>query len=249
LKLPKLDAKVIAHVPGPFQIRSREIEADVRGQFDVIVSDGKPRLYGYGEATWGRVELFGRHYQLERARIDFGGQAEPNPTVDIKLTREITGTTIVVEVHGTAKKPQLVLASDPPIYDSSQIIGILLSGDPGHAGVPDDRRGALGATQDTLAGAISNLLVHKITDQLMPGLPFEVRVETGRMGRIEIGHQLTDRIHLRYAHQFGDNASSITPVNANEAAVQVRFRRRASLTVRYGDAGVGLIDLSWMLRF
>jgi autotransporter translocation and assembly factor TamB len=242
---PRLDAEVVAHLPGPFKLRSRELEADVRGQLDVLLTDGKLRLEGHGETTWGRIELFGHRYEIERARVDFDGS--PDPNVDVRLTRQITGTTIVVEVQGTAKNPRLLLASDPPIYDSTQILGILLSGDPGYPGLPDNRRGV--AQKDTVASAVSNLFVSKISEQLLPGLPLAVRVEAGRAARIELGHQLTDRIYLRYTHHFGATGSGLHQVNANEATVQVRFRRRASLTLRYGDAGVGVLDVSWMLRF
>jgi autotransporter translocation and assembly factor TamB len=247
--IPRLDAEVIAHIPGPFQVRSRDVDADLRGQLDVLISDGKPRLHGHAETTWGRIELFGRRYEIEHARADFDGKAQLNPAIQVRLTREVSGTIIIVEVHGTAKKPELVLASDPPTYDSSQIIGILVSGDPANPGLADNRRGLLAATQGTVAGAVSNLFVHRITEQLMPGLPFEVHVESGQAARLELGHQLTDRIYLRYTHQFGATGGGIHQVNASEASVRVRLPRRASLTVRYGDAGVGVIDVSWTLRF
>jgi translocation and assembly module TamB len=247
--LPRLDAEVIAHIPGPFKVRARDLEADLRGQLDVLITDGKPRLSGFAETTWGRIDLFGHRYEVEHARVDFDGRAEPNPTVDVRLTRKISGTTLVVEVHGTAQKPELALASDPPTYDSSQIVGLLVSGDPANPGLSDNRRGLLAGTQGTVAGAVSNLLVHRITEQLMPGLPFEVHVKGGRAARIELGHRITDRVYLRYAHHFGATGGGIHQMNANEAGVQVRLRQRTSLTLRFGDAGVGVIVVSWMLRF
>jgi autotransporter translocation and assembly factor TamB len=244
--LPKPDAQVVAHIPGPFEVRSREVEADVRGQLDLVIRDGQLHLSGHAETTWGRITLFGRRYELEHARVDFDG-ATDDPAVDVRLTRAITGTTLVIEVHGTAQKPELVLASDPPLYDSTQVIGIVLSGDPGYPGVADNQRGAL--DQGSVASALSGLLVRNITDQIMPGLPLAVHVESGRAARVELGHHLTDRIYLRYTHQFGETGGGLHQVNANEASVQVRLHRRASLTVRYGDAGVGVVDVSWMLRF
>jgi autotransporter translocation and assembly factor TamB len=246
-QIPLLNARVVAHLPGPFKLRSPELEADVRGQLDILLVDGDLRLHGQGETTWGHIELFGRRYEIERARVDFDGS--PDPKVDVRLIREITGTTIVIEVHGTAESPKLELASDPPIYDSSQVIGILLSGDPGNLNLPEDRTGTLAATQDTIARTVSHLLVHQLSEQFMPGLPIELRVQAGRTSRVEVGHQITDRVYLRYSHNFGETGSGLHQVNANEAAVQIRLRPRASLSFRYGDAGVGGIDVFWMLRF
>src|SRR5205814_9803888 len=103
----------------------------LKGDLDVIAGGGEPRITGEVESLSGWVELLGRRYTLERVRVGFDGSEEVNPELDVRVTRQVSEATIVIEVHGTAKKPQLVLASEPPVYDQSQIIGIILSGDPG----------------------------------------------------------------------------------------------------------------------
>src|SRR5205823_1270906 len=106
--------EIKAHIPGPLQIRSPELQTDLKGDLDVEVAAGVPKLSGDLEATWGWVEILGRKYTLEHANVSFGGEPEPDPALDIRVTREVGEADIVIEVHGTARRPKLELSSDPP---------------------------------------------------------------------------------------------------------------------------------------
>ena len=241
---------VVAHVPGPFHVRSPEVSADFQGEVDLQLVDGVPKLFGAVEALSGHLELLGRRYEIERVRAGFDGAVEIDPAIDVRLTREISDTTIVIEVHGTAKKPELVVSSDPPIYDQSQIIGIIVSGDPGSQRISDR------STDQKVVGAISGLLVNKIKDQIAPGLPIDViKVDTGAEGytglattRLEVGKYITDSIYVSYVHQFGQ-PNTLHKINSNEANLEYRFKRHYEVATKFGDAGVGSVDLYWSYRF
>jgi translocation and assembly module TamB len=244
-------ADVIAHIPGPFHVRSRELTADLKGDLDVKLVAGVPKISGTAETTWGHVEVLNRRYEIDHARVSFDGDVDIDPALDVRITREITDTRVIVEVHGTAKKPTLVLASDPPIYDQSQIIGIIVSGDPGNQRI-DNR-----STDQKVVGAISGVLVNKIKDQIAPGLPIDViRVDTGTdssfggLGttRLEVGKYLTESVFVSYVRQFG-TPNGLRKQNSNEANLEYRFLRRFAITSRFGDAGVGGLDFYWTLRY
>ena len=166
------------------------------------------------------------------------------------MTREITDALIVIEVHGTARRPQLTLTSEPPIYDQSQIIGIIVSGDPGSTHISD------ASTDQKVVGAISGVLVNQIKDQVAPGLPIDVlRIESAEGSasgvgttRLEVGKYIADSIYLSYVHQFG-TPTGIHPINSNEAQLQYHLKRNYQIETRYGDAGVGAIDFYWSYRF
>ncbi len=244
-------AHVVAHIPGPFRIESPEMLADLRGELEVRMTEGEPRIYGHVETTAGRFGLLGRQYEIERARASFNGEIDP--VIDVRLTRPTADATVVVEVHGTARDPELELRSDPPIYDASQIIGIIVSGD------PDSQRIDTPSIDQRLVGAISGVLVSKIRDQIAPGLPIDViKLETGAdrgtggglgNARLEVGKYLRENIYISYVHQFGTTMSDVHRTNAHEANVEYRFRRHLVVGARWGDAGVGAVDLSWTLRY
>jgi len=119
-----------AHIPGPFKVRSKEVNADFKGDLQVQLAGAETRILGSVEGLGGWVELLGRRYTLEHVRLGFGGEPEPDPTLDIRVTRQVTDAMVIIELHGRAKKPKLVMSSDPPVYDESQVLGIILSGDP-----------------------------------------------------------------------------------------------------------------------
>ena len=62
-------ASIKAHIPGPFRIRSSEIGADLEGDLDVEVLGEVMRISGAVDSTWGRLDLLGRRYELESARV------------------------------------------------------------------------------------------------------------------------------------------------------------------------------------
>jgi translocation and assembly module TamB len=250
-------ARLSAHIPGPFFIRSKELNADLKGQLQIELTGRAAKLSGTVESTWGAVEILGRRYNLERARLGFDGSAEPNPQLDIRATRDIRDATIAIEVRGTAKKPQLVLTSDPPIYDQSQVVALILSGDPGAAHISDH------SLDQTVVGAISGVVVNKIKDQIAPGLPVDViEISTSTHGaatgpadytglgsaRVAVGKFLTQQIYVRYVHQFG-GTTGLRKLNANQAQIEYRFKRHFEIDTMYGDAGAGAIDFFWTLRY
>ncbi len=99
-------------------MRSKEISLDLKGEVKVAIAGPVTRISGHvEEMSTGWIELLGNRYDIEKAAVGFGGEAELDPELDVKLTRQLTQAMIIIEVHGTANKPHVVFASDPPIYD------------------------------------------------------------------------------------------------------------------------------------
>ena len=55
----------------------------------------------------------------------------PDPELDLKLTRQYPEALVIIELRGTPKKPELHLTSDPSVYDQSQIVSLILTGQTG----------------------------------------------------------------------------------------------------------------------
>jgi autotransporter translocation and assembly factor TamB len=247
---PPLDAEVIAYIPGPFEIQSSDLDARLRGELVLRLTAGVPQLLGWAEAAHGRVELLGRPYEIARAHVSFDGRIPIDPSLNLRLTRAVRDATIAIDIRGTAGRPEVALSSDPPIYDTAQIVGIIVSGNPGNQRVSGQ------AADELVVGALSGVVVGRILDQIAPGLPIDViRVGGGEdqgglaPRRLEIGHYITDRIYVGYAHQFGDTMSDLHRYNTAEATVEYRLGTSFTATVRYGDGGVGGLTFSWIWRF
>lgn len=243
--------ELVAKIPGPFHVRSKELSTDLSGEVQVAIVGPVVRLTGKMQTHGGWIELLGRRYNIEKARVGFGGESEPDPELDVRLTRELSQTVLIIEVHGTAKKPTLLLTCDPPIYDQSEVIAAILSGDPATQRV-DDR-----SLDQKVTGAVSGLLVGKIKDQIAPNLPIDViKVDTGSEGstglgdtRVEVGKYITDTVYVSYVHQFGTTFVGTQQFNSNEADLEWRFKKRYELETAFGDAAVGRVNLYWTIRY
>jgi autotransporter translocation and assembly factor TamB len=242
-----IHATLAAHIPGPFRLRSSELGTDLEGDLDVAVVGQDVRVTGAIASSWGRIDLLGRRYEIERVRVSFDGAAKTDPALDIELERAVGDAVVIIRLRGTLDHPELELASEPPIYNQSQIIGIIVSGDPGSTRISS------AASDQTIVGAISGVLVNQIRSQIAPGLPIDViRIDSDSAlagtSRLEVGKYLTQSIYLSYLHQFG-TPSGLHPVNANEAQLQYRFRRHYQVETKFGDAGVGAVNFYWSRRF
>src|SRR5205823_4930804 len=111
---PTTQVRLHARLPGPFYVRGPELDVEMHGDLDADVVDGQARVLGTVGANKGWVEISGRHYTLVRANASFDGSPDLNPTLDIRVEREIKNATLVIKVKGTARAPRLELRSDPP---------------------------------------------------------------------------------------------------------------------------------------
>jgi translocation and assembly module TamB len=238
-------------VPGPFHVRSKEVQLDLEGALTVRAKGHDVRVKGeVSSINGGRLELFGKPYEIDHVRIGFDGRRRINPSLDVKITRELDAARIGAEVTGTAKKPVLRLFSEPSIYSETQVIQAMLGGDPG-APTSD------GGLDRKVTGALAGLLIGVIKNQLAPQLPIDViKVDTGDgenggLGstRIELGKYITESIYVGYVHQFGQIQIGTRRLSQNQGDFEYRFKRRYALELSIGDAPAGKADLFWTLRF
>ncbi len=233
-----------------FKVRSKEASIDLKGNLEIDLTSKLAKISGSVEALGGWLELIGRKYRIDHARIGFDGSPDLNPSLDIRISRDVTDTTVMVDVHGSARKPTVKFSSDPPIYDEAQVLGIIISGDPA------DQQTSDRSLASQAVGVISNVVIGKIKDQLAPSLPIDVlKIDVAgdssnpaAQTRLEVGKYLTDNIYVSYIHTFGQQIS-LRPVNSNEAQVEYRFAKRFTLQTVFGDAEVGGVDLLWRLRY
>jgi autotransporter translocation and assembly factor TamB len=239
----------------PVYIRGKDLDIEVRSDVQIATvatgpHAGAPTITGGIHIPRGRINIQGQRFDFDHGNVTFNGSYELNPELDIKLTRQFPEALVVIELHGTPKKPELRMSSDPAVYDQAQIVSLILTGSPG--GQPSSGKGF-----DPTA-AVATAVLGKLADQVAPALGLDVmRVEgqdvknaqgdaTGDTDtRVEVGKYITERIYLSYAHIFGapDDA------NQNEAHVEYRMTRRLIMESVFGDAGQGGVDALWTYRF
>jgi autotransporter translocation and assembly factor TamB len=244
LPRPTLPLHLRIDVPGRFHIASQELDVMARASLEV---DSRTGVTGRAEAApGGHLELFDRRYDVDRAILDFA--AGRTPEVDLAVSRELGEVLLTLEVHGPIDAPTDVrMVADPPLYDATQIGGLVAAGDPR----ADASTGQIG---QRMVGVVTGLIAGRLRDRVAPALPVDVvKLEPGATAatpsRLEIGKfVLGDRVYVSYNYQFGGLVLPQRRINAHEAQVQLKLVRRLSLDARYGDAGAGALDLTFTLR-
>jgi len=238
-------------------VRSREVNLEVDAQTEVKTNDqGQPIITGVVSIRRGSIEINGQTFDIEHARLMFNGEPQINPGLDIQLQRQYGDHTAIISLRGTMENPELTFSSDPPGLDSSQVLGMIVTG-----GAPSGDPSAMGFN---VAGTIATAILGKLADQIAPQLGIDVlRVSTGaetttstaapfRGGtselsdtRVEVGKYLSPRILVSFVHVFGATENQ----NQNEARVEYRMTRQWVMETAFGDAGVGAIDFLWRWRY
>jgi autotransporter translocation and assembly factor TamB len=236
----------------PIFVRGEQLDLELANTLLVRTDrQGRPRVAGRIMIRRGRIWVLKNTFEVRRATVRLSGEADADPALDILLERAAPEAMVLVAVTGTARKPELSLQSDPPIYDQSQIMSLLLTGR-----VDSRPDSSAGDQSVAIASAISGALLGSVLQSVAPSVGLDVaRVsfdeskdkKTGAAqlrAEAEVGRYLTERLYLGYRRVFGASAQE----NANEGLLEYRISAHWLLTALFGDAGVGGLDVLWNLR-
>jgi autotransporter translocation and assembly factor TamB len=239
---------------GPVFVRSKDLSLEVAADLHITTiaegrHKGEPAVAGSAHIRRGHINISGQRFDFDHAEVNFAGDPDNDPSLDLRLTRQFPEALVVIEIRGTPKHPELHLSSDPPVYDQAQIVSLIVTGQSG--GQP-----SAGSSFDPTA-TVATAVLGKLADVVAPQIGLDVlRVQnvqqTNAQGqptgdtdtRVEVGKYVTDRIFLSYAHVFGAPENA----NSNEAHLEYFLTHRWVIETVFGDAGVGSIDALWTWR-
>ena len=244
-----LELRVAAYT-NPLFVRGDELDLEVVADVRAAVDPGDdPRLTGKVEISRGKIKVLGNDFKVRRARVLFSGHRDPDPALDVELAHSFDGVMVLIGVRGTAKHPELVLTSEPPIYDRSQIISLILTGRVDQRNTGDDESDktvaiANAVTQMILGGTVRKIGKKVGLDVAKVNIGETKDKKTGEKtlrAEAEIGRYITERLYLGYRPIFG----AAQDENAHEFLLEYRISLRWLLAAAFGDAGVGGLDLLW----
>ena len=255
----KLEIKAVVE---PLRIRSDdfdlEAETNVRAKTD---PRGKLRLHGWASLRkGGTLKVMGARYTVERAKVRFTGKPEPDPTLDVLLSRHIQTIMVLIGVGGSARAHKLSFKSDPPNYTEAQILNMIATGRVEEAAseMDGDTGGAEQKTGQkmTMANALTNALIGTFAGKAVSTVGLDVArlnikeqededAEVPLQAQAEVGKYLTREIYVGYRRIFGATDDE----NKNEGLLDYTFLPRWLLSLYFGDAGVGGVDVFWTFRY
>jgi autotransporter translocation and assembly factor TamB len=248
-------ARVIARLLGPFAIHSTArdgqlgIDLALKGKLDLDLDGKSARINGAIEADGGEATLFSRPFAIERARVVFDGKPVPDPTVDLRITRDVGEATVVVQATGSLRKPKVEWFAEPAQWSREQVERIIVSGDPAGGGDDDADRRAVGDLSSVIGTALKGAVAPHLA--LFDVLRVNGSVDDangGEQSGLEIGKYITDHLYFSFVHQFV-TLTGTRRANSNQAQLELRFLKRFLIEGMFGDASVGAVDLFWSKRY
>ncbi len=255
----------------PLRVRGPGIELALTGRLDLERAGPLAHSEGALQALpGGRIRLFGNSFDIYTGTIRFYGgdlrraeldpssaaarqatlrdpdrptQIQPlEPVLDFVAQGRVVDTSVLVEVFGPSRRPQLVLASSPALPEY-QILTLLILG---RVDTVDERNGEVRRQVAALVGRFHNpSLKRQLFDRLGVdnlGVGFGSSVS---QPILTVGKQISRQLYVETTYRH--NASP--DENGKEAHIEYRLDPHWTVDTVYGDAAEGSAGLFWAFSF
>jgi translocation and assembly module TamB len=215
---------------------------------DFRVSVGqRTQVFGQVTVHRGRVDLFGRRFDIKGdSTLTFGGAPDrPNLDVHAEHTNDTEKLTVVLTAKGPLDKLEVsVSAPTRPDLTESQLYTLIITGHLQFGG-----SGATGASPTAQAASLlGGLLASKLQSTVAHRLPLDVfTIDVGGEGvqgtKLEAGRYVGDRLYVGYIGRVGTDPTRYQ--NRNAVHLEYQITSRWEIEGEYGDLGTGTADLIW----
>lgn len=110
-------------------VRGRGLNAEVGGQFTVTGDPSAPAVLGNLTLRRGDFNLLGRRLNFTRGNVSLVSATTIDPLLDFAASTTVQGTTIEVQITGSARAPKIELSSSPSL-PQDEAMALLLFGKP-----------------------------------------------------------------------------------------------------------------------
>lgn len=192
----------------------------------------RPALWGRVEVREGTVRLRSLEYEVLRSSVEFLGETQPVPLLDLHVRTQVRQYTVNVDISGPLDDYQVALASMPPM-PQNDIVALLTLGST--AGEMQDAQSLTAAEaasfltgrfQDELEGEVGELLGF---DQFQIDPAYSPSSQT-TVPRVTVGKAVTRSLYARYSAAIGGETEQ-------DFEVQYSITPRFSLLGTWNDRG------------
>ncbi|MES1206141.1 MAG: translocation/assembly module TamB domain-containing protein [Pseudomonadota bacterium] len=242
------DIRVRVEAPRNLWVTGKDatLELGLSSPFRISVED-RPLVFGEVKVLRGRIDLFGRRFDIKQpSTLRLSGPPDrPEVDVQARYTNETENVTVLVTAKGPVDHLQLAVSSpNRPELGESQLYTLIITG--------KLQLGGSGAgSSSPSAQAVSlmgGLIASKLQKALSSKLPLDVlTIDAGGAGltgtQLEAGTYLTDKLYVGYVGRVG--ADPMRYQNRNAVHLEYQLTPRWSFDGEYGDVGTGSADLIW----
>jgi translocation and assembly module TamB len=213
-------------------VKGRGLDVELSLNAHVGGSSFSPRLDGVARMVRGEYDFAGKRFEFDDSGVVTLSTQLDHIRLNLSASREDTSLTAVVQIQGTAAKPEITLTSTPEL-PSDEVLSQVLFGASAAQLTPIEAA-QLASALAALAGGggfdvIGNLRSFARLDRL-------AFAESAAGVTVAGGKYLTDDVYLEL---IGGGRTG------PEAQVEWRIRRRLSLVSRIGGQGDAKLSVRW----
>lgn len=189
-----IDLDIKFSAPGLIFVRGRGLDSEWGGEIQVSGTAGAPSLVGEIAPIRGGFEFASRKFELGDGGVKFLGGDEIEPLLNLSATHGTPEFTAVVNVIGTASKPEIVLSSDPSLPEDEILAKILFGKFTAQLGAAEVVQLAQ-STRTLLSGEAG--AIDKIRDAIgVDVLTFAPGANDKELGRLKAGKYIRDDVFV-----------------------------------------------------
>ena len=218
-----------------------------------VEAAGKPAVYGQVLVRRGRIDVFGRRFDLQAgSTVHFVGPPDqPRLDVTAKYFNEAENISVLLTAKGALDKLAIGVSSpERPDLTEGQLYTLIVTGKL-QLGGGGNSAGSASASGEA-ASLVGGVVASQLQKTLARKLPLDVlTLQAGDEGltgsRLEAGTYLTSKLYAGYVGRVGANPALLQ--NRNAVHVEYQLSRRWSFDAEYGDVGTGTADLLWTKNY
>ncbi len=230
--LTRLDLQV--EMPKRIFVRGRGLDSEWSGSLLITGTTATPRIQGELRPLRGRYDFAGKIFTLREGSIQFIGEKEIDPVLDLSAELKTSDLRAIIRVTGTARRPEIEMVSVPELPQDEILSRVLFNKSTGRLSAAEALR--LSQAVATLSGGGGG-----ITDFARRMLSLDVLEFTGGDGEddgsAQAGKYLNDKVYLGV--KAGTTAGSST------ATVEIEVSPKVKVEGTVGGDTKSEIGIKW----
>jgi hypothetical protein len=181
----QVKGRIDLHIPGRFFYSGQGADLELEGDLAIGLAGFTPKLSGEVRTRRGKVNIFGRLFELRKALVQFTGSEEIDPVLDVEAVHPLRGVDlsgyglqsfsdshILVTVGGRVSDPEMSVTSNP-VMSEDQIMTVLVMG---------RSRGGSEEVGGDATGLLAGILAQPLQARLVQKLPVDTLTANWREG-------------------------------------------------------------------
>ncbi|HEX7603233.1 MAG TPA: translocation/assembly module TamB domain-containing protein, partial [Polyangiaceae bacterium] len=228
--------------------RQSDLEARITGKVAVDLGT-QLRLAGAVSVSEGWVEIQGRRFSVERARVSFDGQPPSDPVIQATARYDAPGgVKIFADYVGAVSTGRVFLRSEPSMA-ANEIVSTLVFGSPTAQVGASSGSGSTALQAAALGGGYATQGLNRALDDISP-LDVSTRVDTTSSSNPR--PELTVRVTKNVGVTLGVNLGTPSPGQPPDRTIlrlEYQFLPHWRVRSTDGDKGSSILDFIWQYQY